>query len=88
MERAAVGTAKEELAAQLHDVNVHWLELPMVAGEDCMKKARLLNTFRADAAVQLHNVNARLLQFATISIPVMYIGIPTFKDAVAIKVDL
>ena len=88
MERAAVGTAKEELAAQLHDVNVHWLELPMVAGEDCMKKARLLNTFRADAAVQLHNVNARLLQPVIVIVPVMYIGIPAIEDSVAMKVDL
>ena len=36
----------------------------------------------------MHDVNARLLQFVTVIIPVMCIGIPTFKDAVAMNVHL
>ena len=78
-----------EDAIQLHDVNVHWLELEMVGGEEGMEKAMLEELIDEEVdADQLHNVNARVLQFVTISIPVMYIGIPAFDEAVALKVDL
>ena len=31
-----VELVKEDVAVQLHHVNLHWLELEMVAGEDSM----------------------------------------------------
>ena len=60
----------------------------MVAGEEVIVKALLSELVEEVDADQLHDVNARVLQFVTISIPVMYIGIPPFDEAVELKVEL
>ena len=38
-------------------------------------------------ADQLHDMKAKVLEFATVNGPVMYIGIPVLEEDVAIKVD-
>ena len=43
-------------------MNVHWLELEMVAGEEYMKKAALLELIEEVDAVQLHDVNVHWLE--------------------------
>ena len=39
-------------------------------------------------AVQLHDMKAKVLEFATVNDPVMYIGIPLLKADVARKLHL
>ena len=43
-------------------MNVHWLELEMVAEEESMVKALLLELVEEDDAMQLHNVNVHWLE--------------------------
>ena len=35
----------------------------------------------------MHDMKAKVLEFATVNGPVMYIGIPPFEEDVAIKAD-
>ena len=74
-----------EDAVQLHDVNVHWLELEMVA-EEPMRKATLEKLAKKVDADQLHDMKAKVLELATVSGPIMYIGMELLED-VAIKAD-
>ena len=46
----------------LHAVNVHWLELEMVAGEEDMTTARLEELVELVDAFQLHDVNVHWLE--------------------------
>ena len=47
-------------AAEVHHANVHSLELEMIAGEEYMEKAELLEV--VDNAVELHDENAHRLE--------------------------
>ena len=78
--------APGEDAVQLHDMNVHLLELDMVDGEEeYMKKAVLSEP--VEDADQLFEMKAKMLPLTTVKGPVMYVGNPPFSDAVALKVD-
>ena len=55
-----------EEAIQLHDVNVHWLELEMVTGE-YMRKARLVELAEELDADQLHDVNVHWLELEMVA---------------------
>ena len=55
-----------EDAVQLHDVNVHWLELEMVAGEDSMWKAKPMKLAEV-YVIQLHEENAHWLELAMVA---------------------
>ena len=52
-------------AVQLQDVNVHWLELEMVAGEEDMSKA--YPEVLVGDADQLHDVNLHWLELEMIA---------------------
>ena len=49
----------------MHDVDVHWLELETVTGEDDIAQAKLLELF--ESAVQLHDVDVHWLEFAMVT---------------------
>ena len=67
MKKAKLKPVEEVDAVQLHDVNVHWLELAILAGEEPMKKARLLEPVDDVNAVQLHDANVYWLELAILA---------------------
>ena len=51
----------------MHDVNVHWLELVMIAEEVSMEKATLKETLATVLAAQLHDLNVHWLELAMVA---------------------
>ena len=55
------------VAFHMQDLNVHWLELEMVPGEDSMKKARLEELVEDVDAIQLHDANVHWLELEMVA---------------------
>ena len=51
---------------QLHDTNIHWLELDTVAGKEPIHKAKILDRIEDEIAVQLQDVNVHWLEKAIV----------------------
>ena len=58
-------------AVQLHDVNDHWLELEMIAGDNSMSKAKLRELVDEVDDVQLHDANVHWLELEMVEEPIM-----------------